>query len=290
MRSDPSRPLGAHASIWAPTWDHRGAREATSQAAEAGFRFVEIPLLDPLGIDVKDTIQVLDAAGLSCTCSLGLPADAHLPAAPDEALDFLKTAINVAHDLGSEWLTGAVYGNLGTFTGAPPSRDEFETVAHTLREAAMFAAERDIKLGIEVINRYETYLVNTSDQALALLEQMDVPNAYVHLDTFHMNIEEPSFSEAIHRVGSRLGYVHLAESHRGALGEGQVPFEEIVTALAATGYSGPLVVEAFLNAHPALKAVTATWRDHDLSAERFAAMSFAHVTRLMGDGIGSTES
>ncbi|MDX1657646.1 MAG: sugar phosphate isomerase/epimerase [Nitriliruptorales bacterium] len=290
MRSDPSRRLGAHASIWAPTWDHRGAREATSQAAEAGFSFIEIPLLDPLSIDVTDTIQVLDAAELSCTCSLGLPADAHLPTAPDKALAFLQTAIDVAHDLGSEWVTGALYGNLGTFTEAPPSRDELETVASTLREAANFAAERDMNLGIEVINRYETYLLNTSDQAVALLEQMDVPNAYVHLDTFHMNIEESSFSEAIHRVGSRLGYVHLAESHRGALGEGRIPFEEIVTALAAIGYSGPLVVEAFLNAPPALKAVTATWTDHGLSAERFAATSFAHMTALMGDRTGSAEA
>ena len=273
-------PIGAHAYIWSPRWDRAGARHAATNAAAAGFDLVEIPLLDPSIVDVADTVRLLESLELGCTCSLGLPANAHLPAAPEEALVFLANAIDVAAALGSRWLTGALYGHLGTLTGSAPTDEELDTIARILHQVAAYAADRRIRLGLELINRYETYILNTVDQALVLIDRIDAPNVYAHLDTYHMSIEEPSFTGALHQLGDRLGYVHLAESHRGTIGEGHVPFGEIIDTLGVLGYDGPLVIEGFLNADPAIRAATATWHNHNLDPQRFVSSSLEHIAAL----------
>lgn len=280
MTGDAPSPVGAHAFIWTPRWDREGARLAASGAAGAGFDLIEVPLLEPGMVDTRDTVRVLDDAGLGCTCSLGLPADAHLPSNPDKAEPFLLEAVDVAAELGSPWLTGALYGNLGAVTGHPPTDAELDTVGRALSRVAARADELDVKLGIEVINRYETYLVNTTTQVIALLDRIDAPNVYAHLDTYHMNIEEDSFTEPVRRLGPRLGYVHLAESHRSVIGDGHVPFEELFVALDAVGYRGPLIVEGFLNADPSIRAATATWNGPDLDPDEFARSGKAEIDRI----------
>lgn len=280
MTSTMSSQIGAHAFIWTPRWDRSGARRAASQAAAAGFDLIEIPLLDPSVVDVTDTLRVLERLNLRCTCSLGLPASAHLPAAPDEARAFLTAAIDVAAGLGSSWLTGALYANLGTFTGSEPTSGEFEIIARTLHDVSGYAADRDLNLGLELINRYETYVLNTADQAINLIERIDAPNVYAHLDTFHTNIEEPAFTHAIRRLGHRLGYVHIAESDRGVIGGGHVPFREVFSALSALGYCGPLVIEAFFRADPTIRRATASWRTYDIDPQEFACAARDFVARL----------
>ena len=275
-------PIGAHAFIWSSQWDREGARLAATHAAAAGFDFIEIPLLDPSIIDTGHTVALLESLEISCTCSLGLPATCHLPAAPERAREFLVEAIDVAAELGSPWLTGAVYGNLGTLTGVPPSSEELDLIARTLGEVAAYAEDHDIRLGLEMINRYETYILNTVDQAVAMIDRIGAPNIYAHLDTFHANIEEASYASAISRLGHRLGYVHLAESHRGAIGTGHVPFDEVFDALRRLDYTGPLVVETFLNADPAIRGATATWRDHGLDPQQFAVTSLEYIAALRG--------
>ncbi len=283
MRNTIRSLIGAHTFIWSPRWDREGARHAAANAAAAGYDLIEIPLLDPSIVDVGDTVRLLDDLGLSCTCSLGLPATAHLPAAPQQALAFLTQAILVAAELGSPWLTGALYANIGTLTGSTPTEEELDTVARILHVAAARAADCGIKLGLELINRYETYILNTTDQVVALLDRIGAPNVYAHLDTYHMNIEQPSFTHAIRQLGHRLGYVHLAESHRGTIGEGHVPFDEIFEGLASLDYDGPIVIEAFFNADPAIRATTATWQDRNLDPQQFATTSRKHITALLDE-------
>lgn len=281
MRRGINSPIGAHAFIWSSQWDRDGARLAATNAAAAGFDLIEIPLLYPSMVDTRHTVALLESLELSCTCSLGLPAECHLPTAPDRALAFLRNAIDVAAELGSPWLTGALYGNLGTLTGEPPTPGELDIIARTLSDAAAYAADRDISLGLELINRYETYILNTADQAVALIDRIGAPNIYAHLDTYHVNLEESSYTAAIRRLDQRLGYVHLAESHRGAIGTGRVPFHEVFDALATLNFDGPLVIEAFINTDPAIREATATWRDHDLDPQQFAVSSLEHIAALV---------
>ena len=253
--------FGAHAFIWAGEWTPEGAEKVIRGAADAGLDFVEIPLLHPETMDVSGTRDLLDRYGIGCTCSLGLPKAAHLPFAPDAAERFLRTAVDVTAALGSDALSGAIYTHLGTLTRKPPTEDELAAVARVIKGVARYAAQRDVSLGIEAINRYETYLINLASQADAMLDRIDEPNVFVHLDTYHMNIEEKGFYDPIVASGSRMQYIHLSESDRGTPGTGNVHWDEVFRGLEAVGYDGRLVMESFAAVNEDIIGATALWRD-----------------------------
>jgi D-psicose/D-tagatose/L-ribulose 3-epimerase len=119
------------------------------------------------------------------------------------------------------------------------------------------------RLGIEVVNRYESNLVNTSRQGVEYVEQVGDDQVYVHLDTYHMNIEEPDMFTPVLTAGPKLGYVHIGESHRGYLGSGTVDFDSFFRALAHIGYDGPIVFESFSSAvvHKDLSTMLGIWRN-----------------------------
>ena len=253
--------FGAHAFIWAGEWTPEAAEKVIRGASEAGLDFVEIPLLHPESMDVSGTRDLLDRYGIGCTCSLGLPKAAHLPFAPDAAERFLRTAVDVTAALGSDALSGAIYTHLGTLTRKPPTEDELAAVARVIKGVARYAAQQDVSLGIEAINRYETYLINLASQADAMLDRIDEPNVFVHLDTYHMNIEEKGFYDPIVVSGSRMQYIHLSESDRGTPGTGNVHWDEVFRGLEAVGYNGRLVMESFAAVNEDIIGATALWRD-----------------------------
>lgn len=253
--------FGAHAFIWAGDWTPKGAERVISGAADAGLDFVEIPLLRPSDTDVAGTRELLDQYGIGCTCSLGLPKEAHLPFYPEKAEEFLKQAVNLTAALGSTALSGAIYTNLGTLTGEPPSNEELDTVARVLKRVARYAAGRDLQLGIEAVNRYESHLINLAEQLNTMLDNIDEPNVFAHLDTYHMNIEEKGFYEPIVQLGDKLKYIHLSESDRGTPGTGNVYWNEVFRGLRDIGYEGHLVMESFAAINKDIAGATAIWRD-----------------------------
>jgi D-psicose/D-tagatose/L-ribulose 3-epimerase len=254
--------FGAHAFIWTAEWTPEGAELALRSAAERGLDFVEIPLLRDIdSFPLAETKALLEETGLSATASLGLPAEAHMPANPEGALEYLKGAIGLTQELGSDTLTGGLYTHLGTLTRKPPTAEEIQTIARTLKEAARVADAHGLQLGIEAINRYETYLNNTADQVIDLLERIDEPNVFVHLDTYHMNIEERGFRPPIERLGDRLRYIHLSESDRGTPGLGNVHWDDVFAGLQAIGYDGRLTMESFVAVNEDIIGATAIWRD-----------------------------
>jgi D-psicose/D-tagatose/L-ribulose 3-epimerase len=253
--------FGAHAFIWAGEWTPKGAQKAIGGAAEAGLDFVEIPLLRPESMDITATRALLDRYGIGCTCSLGLPKAAHLPSAPEKAQSFLESAVDVAAGLEAPVLCGVLYAHLGTLTGRPPEQEELEDVARVLKNVARYAAERGVSLGVEAVNRYETYLINLAEQANAMLDRVGEPNVFVHLDTYHMNIEEKGFYEPIVATGPRMHYIHLSESDRGTPGTGNVHWDEVFRGLKAIDYDGYLVMESFAAINEDLAGATALWRD-----------------------------
>jgi len=230
-------------------------------ASEAGLDFVEIPLLRPESMDVAGTRELLDRYGIGCTCSLGLPEAAHLPFAPDAAETFLQEAVDVTAALGSDALSGAIYTHLGTLTRKPPTEDELANVARVIKSVARYAAEQDVSLGIEAINRYETYLINLASQAQEMLNRIDEANVFIHLDTYHMNIEEKGFYDPIVATGPRMRYIHLSESDRGTPGTGNVHWDDVFRGLKAVEYDGRLVMESFAAVNEDIIGATALWRD-----------------------------
>lgn len=253
--------FGAHAFIWHAEWTPTNAREVIEAAASANLDFVEIPLLRPDEFDVPGTRAMLEANGIEATCSLGLPADAHLPDHPEAAERFLMGAAAKVAAVGSRVLTGVVYGHIGKLVGRPPMEREYDVIAASLKRVARTVADMGVSIGVEAANRYETYLVNTAAQGLDLVRRIDEPNVFLHLDTYHMNIEERGFDTPILEAGKHLQYIHLSESDRGTPGRGNVDWNEVFEGLAAVGYQGDLVMESFVDVNPDIARATCMWRD-----------------------------
>lgn len=269
--------FGAHAFVWIGDWTPDAGDGAIAAAAEAGFDFLEIPLLRPERFDAPRHRAALREAGLEATCSLSLPREAHLPAAPERARAFLRTALDRTEELGASVLCGCLGYALGVLTGAPPRPEERERVEEVLGELADEAAERGVELALEACNRYETYLYNTLEDTRATVVAAGSANLGVHGDTYHMNIEEEGFRAPIVATGDRLRYLHMSESHRGLVGTGTVDWDEVWSALAEIGYRGRLVLESFAAINPDLAAATCLWRPPNQPPEVLAGEGLAFL-------------
>src|SRR5690606_34002433 len=173
----------------------------------------------------------------------------------------LQDSLEVVAGLGGSVLTGALYSALGKY-GRPLTSAGRANVVAVLRDLAREAAGRDVTLGLEICNRYETNVINTARDALRLADDIGEDNVMIHLDTYHMNIEESDFVTPVLEVGDRLGYVHIGENHRGYLGSGSIDFPAFFHALATIGFDGPITFESFSSAvvSPTLSNDLAVWR------------------------------
>jgi D-psicose/D-tagatose/L-ribulose 3-epimerase len=252
--------FGVHTSMWAGNWDRASAERAIAAAVHYEMDFIEIPLLNAPAVDAAHTRALLEKHDLSAVCSLGLPQAVWPSHNPQGAIEYLKVAIDKAADLGAQALSGVTYGGIGERSGVPPTETEYDSVARALGPAAKHAKSRSLLLGIEPVNRYETHLINTGWQAVEMIERVGADNIFVHLDTYHMNIEEKGAANGILDAREYLKYIHLSESDRGAPGAGNVPWDEIFAALAAIGFKGGLAMESFINMMPELALSLSVWR------------------------------
>ena len=252
--------FGMHASLWVTAWNREGAELACKEAQAAGLEVIEIPLLEPEKVDVKHSLELFRKHNIKPTASLGLPAAVEASQHPARATAFLTKALDVAHQLGCNALSGVTYSTLGYRSGSPPTGQEYDNVVRALKPIARKAGELGMMLGLEPCNRYETHLLNTCAQTMKLLGQIDEKACMVHLDTYHCNIEEKSIDAALKTGKGRVKYFHLSESDRGLPGSGSVDWTSCFRALKANKFSGDLVIESFVNMMPQLAAALSVWR------------------------------
>ena len=225
-----TKPLeyGGHALVWSGDWTPEGARKAISGAARAGYDYIEIALLDPWKVDVALTKDLLQEFNLRAHASLGLSSTTDVTSTDKSIIskgdELLRKATDVLSSIGGKELCGVIYCALGKYPG-PASKQNMNNSIAAMQRLADYAAEKDININLEVVNRYETNIINTGLEGLAFLDEVNRPNAYLHLDTYHMNIEEDGMEKAVLAAKDRLGYVHIGESHRGYLGTGNVDFD-----------------------------------------------------------------
>jgi len=252
--------FGMHASLWGAGWTREVAELAIPEAANHGLEVIEIPLLEPDRVDVAHSRALLAKHNIAPTASLGLPAEVGAPLNADRATPFLLRALEVAHALGCNCLSGVTYSTLGYRSGSPPTEAEYMTIVRALKPVAKRAGELGMMLGVEPCNRYETHMLNTAKQSVALLERIGEPACMVHLDTYHTNIEEKGFDAALTDARGLCRYVHLSESDRGVPGSGNIDWTNVFRALKARNFSGDLVCESFVNMMPQLAAALSVWR------------------------------
>jgi D-psicose/D-tagatose/L-ribulose 3-epimerase len=246
-----TNPLGVHALVWVGDTSPASVSQAITQTREAGFDLLEFSLHDAHHLDTAAARTELEAAGLQVACSRGLAFDADVSSddsavvARGEAL--LHDSLQITHDLGGTHLTGALYSALGKYS-APLSAAGRRNVITVLQGLAKEAETRGMTLGLEICNRYETNVINTAHDALRLADDIGADNVTIHLDTYHMNIEEDDLVRPVYEVGDRLGYVHIGENHRGYLGSGHLDLQGFFHALADSHYTGPITFKSLSSA------------------------------------------
>lgn len=283
--------IGAHAQVFTGALDEDGVTRAVTAAKSAGFDLLEIPLMDPRRFNRAAAARALAAHGLEATASLGLTAATDLtsadPAARRAGEELLGECVDIVHALGGRHLTGVIYSAMQKYT-APATADGVAASAAALARLADRAAARGIRLGIEIVNRYESNVVNTARGGLAFLERIGHAGVGLHLDTYHMNIEESDMMQPVLDAGDALGYVHIGESHRGYLGSGTVDFASFFRGLARIGYDGPVVFESFSSAivSAELSNTLGVWRDLWDDSDDLAA----HASRFIRESLRAVET
>lgn len=261
---------GANAFIWIDDWTTEKGDFAIEEAGKVGFDFIEIPLMRPWDFDPKPHREALSQAHIGATASVILPQDAHMPMYPDRAKEFLFAVLEKLDAVGGTYLCGCIAFAGGVFTGHPPTKGERQVVIDTLGEVVLAAKKRGITIGLECVNRYETYMYNVLEDAYATIKAVNLENFELHADTYHMNIEENNFYDPIVKCADILGYLHMSENHRGLIGTGTVNWEELFKGLADACYSGPLVLESFSENNPDLIAAIRLWRPPQESSDYLA--------------------
>ena len=252
--------LGMHASLWAANWDKKAAELSIPEAAEHGLDCIEVPVLVPEAIDAPHSRKLFEKHGIEPTGSLCLPETIMAAEHPEKAAAFLIAALDKTKEIGGRFLGGVSYGALGFRSGKPPTAAEYANIVKALKPAAKHAKSLGMTLGVEPCNRYETHLLNTSAQALKLLEQIGEPNVTIHFDTYHMNIEEKGIGAGLRAAGKHTSYIHLSESDRGVPGSGTVDWNDTFRALADIGFTGYLVMESFVTLPPEIAKALSVWR------------------------------
>lgn len=288
--------IGIHALVWVGGWTPDEARHAISSTAEAGYDVIELAAIEPEAFDADLTARLLAEYGLSAVATLGLE-DATDVSSDDDAVVAagrrrLDGALDLVRDVGGDYLGGVIFSKIGRYVTPVTERGRANSVESIARLADR-AAESGITLGLEFCNRYETNVLNTTEQTLRFITDVGRDNVVAHLDSYHMNIEETSFRGPMLAAAAagRLGYVHVGESHRGQLGTGSVDWAEFFGALREVGYDGTITFESFSSevVHDTLSRNLAIWRNLWSDSRQLAVGAREFIRRhLDGEILPST--
>ena len=279
--------IAANALIWTTEFDAR-SYSLLPRLREQGFDGFEVAVFDPARVNARAVRRELEKCGLACTVCAILPQGLS-PISPDRAIrkkteQHLLECISVCAELGSKLMGGPIYAPIGYPPGRRRSAEEWKWVVEIFSALRESLDAQQIDLAIEPLNRFETFFLNTADDAVRLCEEIAHSRIGVLLDTFHTNIEEKDVAGAFRRVGKHLKHVHACENDRGIPGTGHVDFRGISEALRELKYDGWITIESFGYTHKELAAAAAIWRDLAPSPEAIAFEGLKFVRQVTAQG------
>ncbi len=245
--------LGIFMNFWEKNWDADHVKYI-KKAAEIGYDVLEFqaqPLLEMSDDKLKELKSVADDVGIELTYSLGLDP-AYDVSSLDEGVrlggvDYLQRIIRQIEKMNGTLLSGVSYAGWGTPDSILDTKKAYwDNSIKSMRDIIKTAENCGVTYCVEAVNRFETCLINTAEEALSYVAEIDSPNIGVLLDTYHMNIEENSIGDAIRLVGDKLTSFHTGENNRTAPGKGHLDWDEIFGALSEINYKGRIVCEPFV--------------------------------------------
>lgn len=290
IRHERMNPIGANTWIWvSPPTDERLA-ELAPRIRDWGFDVIEIPIEEPGDWDPGRTAELLAGLKLGATTCAVMP-DSRSMVSDDssvvaETQAYLRTCVDHAVQIGASVVGGPMYAPVGwtPMLDADERRRTIDRLTEALREPAEYAAANGVTLAIEPLNRYETSIVNTVEQACEIVDAVDSAGCGILVDTFHMNIEERDPAAAIRLAGDRLAHVQVCANDRGAPGSDHLDWNAHLAALREVGYLGPLCIESFTAENQAIARAAAIWRRLAPTQDAIAVDGLDFLRRILSTG------
>ena len=279
--------FGINTFVWVSPFTTEVAEEIADKVKNLGFDILEISVEDPEKIDVPviNTIVKNKQLGVVVCGAFGPSRDiaSKDPEIVRNAKDYIRWLIDAAEALGAEVVSGPMYSYVGKEHYQDPieRRKEWERSISGIREMAVYAEQKGVKLALEALNRFETDMINIVEQGLVYINDVKMENVGLHLDTFHMHLEEKSSSDAIRLAGDKIFHFHACENDRGIPGTGQVHWNEIAEALKEVGYPGPIVIESFSQEVKEIARAVCIWREIAPSQDAIAIEGLKFLKDLM---------
>ena len=246
--------VGIYYAYWEHNWDADFV-PYLSRAKGLGFDVLEINAGTLATLNTSERKRLRAASletGVPMSCCFGLPPSSDMassnPGVRRAGLAHLGRIADAMVECGIDRLTGPIYSCWpGTLEGRKGSKQQaLEWSIAGMKEAVKKAEDFGLTYHLEVLNRFEQFLLNTAEEAVEYVQRVGSPNLKILLDTYHMNIEEDSFEGAIKTAGKLLGHLHTGESNRKPPGRGHIPWKEIGAALKEVRFDGWVVMEPFL--------------------------------------------
>ena len=252
-----------------------------------GFETIEIAIEDPSHIDPAHVKAELDKAKLACgsvCAAMGPGRDFRgTPEEQKTAMDYCKALIDQMVVLGCPTLIGPVYSVVGKADAVEASvqKVEWALVVKNLKDLSAYAEKRGVQIAVEPLNRFETDFLNTCDQGLKLIKAVGSPALKLHLDTFHMNIEEKNQATAILKAGKHLAHFHACGSDRGTPGNDHIDWKPIAKALKKIKYKGDVVIESFTTDVKVIARAAAIWRKMEPTRNEIAVKGLKFLKKAL---------
>ncbi|MEU4833841.1 sugar phosphate isomerase/epimerase family protein [Streptosporangium sp. NPDC023615] len=274
--------IGVNTWVWVSPLTDEALAALAPRIARWGFDVVELPVEHPGDWDPGKAAALLGELGLRASVVLTMPPGRELVGASPQTIratqDYLRHCVDVAVTVGAPAVCGPAYASVGrTWQMSPRERRAlYAELRENLRPVLDHAAERGVRIGVEPLNRYETSLLNTVEQALEALPE----DCGIALDTYHMNIEEKDPLRAVRLAGPRIAHVQACGTDRGAPGGDRFDWPGFVTVLRGVGYTGPLVIESFTADNAVIATAASIWRPLAPSQDALATEGLAFLRTL----------
>ena len=280
--------FGVDSFIWAEVFEEKDIW-IIGKAKELGFEVLDLAIAYPERFPLNAVKEELKKVEIEVVTTTTLEPKGNIispdPDVRKVGVELLKKLIDINNDLGSKIFGGVNYAAWGYITKSPRTEKEWEWSVTAMREVAEYAKKTgEVDICVESVNRFESHFLNIAEDAVKYCKDVGTGNVKVHLDTFHMNIEETNFAEAVKTCGKEyLGYVHTCENNRGIPGTGHVPWKEFFLALKEIGFYGPLVIESFDPSFEEFNAGCAIWRHFAETGEALAVEGFKNLKRIAAE-------
>ena len=259
--------FGVTTFVWTSPFRTEAAEEISRKVKEFGFDILEVSCENPDLIDMEKVSAAIKSNGLDAVICGAFGLDRNLCSENEEYVNnaklYIKWLIDAAVVADTEVVAGPMYSSVGKSHYNDPNQryKEWQRAVVGVRMMADYAADKGVKLALEALNRFEIDMINVVSQGLQFLEDVDRENVGLHLDTFHMHLEEKSSADAIRAAGDRIFHFHACENDRGIPGTGQVRWQEIADALKEVNYPGPIVIESFSQDVKEIARAVCIWRE-----------------------------